>query len=255
MTSAQFGWSVGRTSSRCRVGTISRVRGAQLCPSRFSIVGAFFGLTGVASPFRLRDTHSLVTTLAPGYSRSSLSRVASSTLSVTTTCVGDPTTSFAPRLRLDAALAPFCFCCPKPSERPPPPATTFSSICHGALWKNPLFAKMKPSKGRAFEGSIGVRGGRMALLVLRGAQVQSKELRIPSIVQRGKPVCSAHASSYPRPQPDTRATRRSRNEAHRRPRVHPPRGDRGRRAGGPVRRGAGALPGGLLPRQPGSAGE
>ena len=148
------------------LGRSSRVRGAQLCPSRFSIVGAFFGLTGVASPFRLRDTHSLVTTLAPGYSRSSLSRVASSTLSVTTTCVGDPTTSFAPRLRLDAALAPFCFCCPKPSERPPPPATTFSSICHGALWKNPLFAKTKPSKGRAFEGSIGVRGRRMALLVL-----------------------------------------------------------------------------------------
>ena len=49
------------------------------------------------------------------------------------------------------------------------------------------------------------------------------------------------------------SARRRRHEAHRRHRVHHPRGDRGRRAGGPVRRGAGALPGRV--RQPGNLGE
>ena len=120
--------------------------------------------------------------------------------------------------------------------------------------EEPAVRKDETLEGPSLRGFHRCAWRRMALLVLGGAQVQSKEL-LYQIVQRGKPVCSAHASSYPRPQPDTRATRRSRNEANRRPRVHPPRGDRGRRAGGPVRRGAGALPGGLLPRQPGSAGE
>ena len=59
-----------------------------------------------------------------------------------------------------------------------PPATTFSSACHGAFWKNPLFAKTKPSKGppigAARAGRIGTSEGANNLRLLDVAHNHKK---------------------------------------------------------------------------------
>ena len=175
-------------------------------------------------------------------------------MSVTTTCVGADTTSFSPRLRLPTAPPSCLRGCPKPSATPPPPATTFSSACQGAFWKNPLFAKTKPSKGppigAARAGRIGPSEGANLRFAGRGPQPQPRirnRIHVEAVRENKRAKGTGRATTR------GASARRRRHEAHRRHRVHHRRGDRGCRAGGPVRRGAGALPGRV--RQPGNLGE